>query len=96
MLFRSSTNLQSWHGYGLAVDVISRQHLWDRPDSWFTDVAKIFSNHECRWGGEWKQKDLPHFQWGRCQPSPSDTARAMLSAEGLEAVWDGVMATATV
>lgn len=82
------TNLQSWHGYGLAVDVISRSKAWDQPDSWFTQVAESFARFGCRWGGEWKQRDLPHFQWGRCQPSPSDTARVLIAAGGLQAVWD--------
>jgi len=27
------TNLQSWHGYGLAVDVISQSQGWNRPDT---------------------------------------------------------------
>ncbi|HYG62226.1 MAG TPA: M15 family metallopeptidase [Thermoanaerobaculia bacterium] len=86
----ASSNLYSWHGYGLAVDVISRSKLWDRPESWFAQVAAIFRQHDCRWGGEWKMRDLPHFQWGRCKPSPSDLARHLISTQGLEAVWRAV------
>jgi peptidoglycan LD-endopeptidase CwlK len=83
----AATNLQSWHGYGLAVDVISRSQNWNRPESWFAEVAKSFARFDCRWGGEWKQKDLPHFQWARCRPSPSDTARALFEAGSFQAVW---------
>ena len=90
------TSLQSWHGFGLAVDVISRAHDWDRPESWFAEVAEAFTKFDCRWGGEWKQKDLPHFQWGRCKPSPSDAARELLNAGGLPRVWTEVGATPTV
>jgi peptidoglycan L-alanyl-D-glutamate endopeptidase CwlK len=82
------TNLQSWHGYGLAVDVISKSKAWDQPEEWFARVAESFAKFGCRWGGEWKQRDLPHFQWGRCQPSPSDSARVLIAAGGLPAVWD--------
>jgi len=87
------TNLYSWHGYGLAVDVISKAHEWDAPDSWFLSVAEVFRKHGCRWGGEWTKPDLPHFQWGLCRPSPSDRARELFEAGGLKAVWDAVGAT---
>ena len=77
----------SWHGFGLAVDVISRSKEWDQPESWFRAVAEHFKRHGCRWGGEWKQKDLPHFQFGGCKPSPSAEARELLRTHGREAVW---------
>jgi peptidoglycan L-alanyl-D-glutamate endopeptidase CwlK len=41
-------------------------------------------------GGDWKFKDLPHFQWGPCKPSPSDRARELIRTEGMEAVWGAV------
>jgi hypothetical protein len=85
--------LWSWHGYGLAVDVISRAKAWGQPESWFAAVAVHFANHRCRWGGEWKQKDLPHFQFGKCKPSPSSVARALVVSGGREAVWKAVGAT---
>ena len=81
---------RSWHGYGLAVDVISRAKGWAQPETWFRDVAVHFFRHGCRWGWEWKQKDLPHFQWGHCRPSPSDEARRLLAASGVESVWRAV------
>jgi peptidoglycan LD-endopeptidase CwlK len=81
------TNLESWHGYGLAVDVIHRTRHWDAGDAWFRAVAEIFLNHGCKWGGHWRQRDLPHFQWGRCRPSPSDRARLIVSTQGIEGVW---------
>lgn len=84
------SNLYSWHGYGLAVDVIHATKEWDAPESWFAAVAVHFRASGCRWGGEWKFKDLPHFQWGLCKPSPSDNARAILAAGGAEAVWRAV------
>ncbi|MDQ6611024.1 MAG: M15 family metallopeptidase [Gemmatimonadota bacterium] len=88
------SNLFSWHGYGLAVDVIHRIKQWDVSEAWFASVAEHFIATGCRWGGEWKMKDLPHFQWGLCKPSPSDNARAILLSRGREAVWDAVSANA--
>ena len=84
------SNLYSWHGFGLAVDVISKTKEWDVGPDWFARVAEHFRAESCRWGGEWKTKDLPHFQWGACKPSPSDVARQLYASGGLEAVWDAV------
>lgn len=83
------SNLHSWHGFGLAVDVVHATKYWSPPsgDSWFTKVAAIFKKHGCTWGGDWKMADLPHFQWGRCPPGPSDAARQLLASQGLQAVW---------
>jgi D-alanyl-D-alanine carboxypeptidase len=87
------TNLQSWHGFGLAVDVIDRTLFW-KPiggEAWFAKVAVIFKRYDCSWGGDWKNyPDTPHFQWHLCKPSPSDEARALNAREGLPAVWAAV------
>jgi peptidoglycan L-alanyl-D-glutamate endopeptidase CwlK len=83
----ASSNLYSWHGYGLAVDVISRSREWSVPDAWYRSVSEIFIRSGCRWGGGWTRPDLPHFQWGHCRPSPSDLAREIMGAEGKEGVW---------
>ena len=88
----AKSNLYSWHGYGLAVDVISRLHGWDRKPEWFAAVSESFKKFECKWGGDWTTKDLPHFQWGRCKPSPSDAAREIMRTQGMEAVWRAVSA----
>lgn len=88
------SNLYSWHGYGLAVDVISKAHAWSPPAGWWEKVAAIFKKHGCAWGGDWKQKDLPHFQWGPCKPSPSDRARQLVAEGGTHAVWQAVGALA--
>jgi hypothetical protein len=84
------SNLYSWHGYGLAVDVISRSRGWSVPYSWYAQVAEIFIRHGCKWGGHWKNVDLPHFQWGKCKPSPSELAREIIAREGVVGVWRAV------
>lgn len=86
----AKTNLYSWHGYGLAVDVISRSKLWDQPEDWFRKVADIFKAHGCSWGGDWTSPDTPHMQWGKCKPSPSDLARLIIRQEGMAGVWRAV------
>lgn len=86
----ASDNLRSWHGYGLAVDVIHRQLEWDAPRSWFADVAAVFLRHTMAWGGRWHSADLPHFQWQPCRTSPSDRARELVRQGGLPLVWQEV------
>ena len=86
-------NLFSWHGYGLAVDVIHRTKEWDVSDDWFAKVAVIFTKYGCKWGGDWKSPDRPHFQWGKCKPGPSDMARQLIRTRGVEAVWEAVGAS---
>ncbi len=80
-------SLYSWHGFGLAVDVIHRTKGWKVGPEWFASVATVFKRYGCKWGGDWQQKDLPHFQWGLCRPSPSDAARELLLTSGIRAVW---------
>lgn len=84
------SQLYSWHGFGLAVDVIHATKRWGASEQWFEQVAAHFRTVGCRWGGEWRQRDLPHFQWGLCKPSPSDRARELLATGGLAAVWRAV------
>ena len=86
----ASSNLYSWHGYGLAVDVISKSVEWDAPLKWFEELAAIFKRHECKWGGDWTTKDLPHFQWAACKPTPSDRARQIIATDGVHGVWVAV------
>src|SRR5262249_10184262 len=92
----AATNLQSWHGYGLAVDVISRAHDWDRPESWFAEVAEVFARHDCRWGGGWRQKDLPPYRGGAGRPTPPDAAGQLIALGGLPLVWKEIGAAASV
>lgn len=83
-------NLYSWHGYGLAVDVIHRTRHWDADGNWFRSVAAIFKKQGCKWGGDWTSPDPPHFQWGLCKPSPSPLARELMRTGGVLAVWEAV------
>jgi peptidoglycan L-alanyl-D-glutamate endopeptidase CwlK len=83
----ASDNSYSWHGYDLAVDVISKSKEWDAPYAWFKSVAEIFKANGCKWGGDWKRPDMPHMQWGKCKPSPSSNARQLLAQGQLQTIW---------
>jgi hypothetical protein len=91
---QASDETWSWHGYGLAVDVISASKGWDAGSIWFALVGAIFEKHGCKWGGRWKHPDGPHNQWGKCKDTPSDEARSLLASGGMQAVWDAVGAAA--
>lgn len=97
------TSLTSWHGYGLAVDVVHATRYWEpcgndskANEAWFRDVADIFKKHGCQWGGDWTKPDTPHMQWGRCTASPTSGAIAMMSGQGVAAVWQALDAASTV
>lgn len=83
-------HLESWHGFGLAVDVIHARLGWGAGRGWYSRVAAVFARHGCVWGGAWQQADLPHFQWGRCRVSPSSRAREVYARGGMAAVWGEV------
>jgi peptidoglycan L-alanyl-D-glutamate endopeptidase CwlK len=92
---KAMNELYSWHGYGLAFDVISKSRGWDAwedPD-WYEPVVAGYKGRGLHWGGDWKSfVDKPHFQWN-CEgmhESPSDHARELLASGGLDAVWQNV------
>lgn len=92
---KAPTSLTSWHGYGLAVDVIHEtKAYWPygksedaKNEKWFAEIAAIFKQCGCSWGGDWTDPDTPHMQWGNCPASPSDAARALMRDKGVIAVW---------
>jgi len=95
------TALTSWHGYGLAVDVIHTTKYWNpcgadaqANEDWFRAVAEIFKKHGCQWGGDWTSPDTPHMQWGRCTASPTAGAMDLMTRQGVTAVWASLFATA--
>ena len=97
----ASSSLTSWHGYGLAVDVVHRTGFWTpfgedakRNEQWFAEVAAVFKATRCNWGGDWTKPDTPHMQWGRMPASPSAAARASIASRGAPALWAAFQASA--
>lgn len=84
---------RTWHGYGLAADIISATREWDAGDAWFEKMGRIAKENGLDWGGDWRQRDLPHVQFGTLKPAPSETARALYPAN-ITAVWSLVGADA--
>jgi hypothetical protein len=95
----SSDADETWHHFGLAVDIISKKHLWDAPKRFWADLGVLSAALGLQWGGAWKSfKDLPHVQWGApMRQSPSPRAARLLASGGMEAVWRevGAMGSAT-
>ena len=55
---------QSWHQYGLAVDLVGggpRRWTWDGID--WDALGEIGKDAGLIWGGEFRNPDRPHFQW---------------------------------
>lgn len=94
------SSLTSWHGYGLAVDIVHRTKFW-KPcgddaaanERWFASVAAIFKANDCNWGGDWTRPDTPHMQWGRCAASPGAGAQELFKTGGIGAVWSELSAS---
>lgn len=90
------TNLTSWHGYGLAVDVIHETKGWApgknnaETVAWFRSVAAIFKAHGCSAGADWSKPDLPHMQWGNMPASPQASHKALKQQMSNAAVWRAV------
>lgn len=84
------SHLNSWHGYGLAVDLIHTTKGWDAGERWFRLMGDVAKARGCDWGGDWHHPDRPHIQWGKCKDSPSAEAKQLLRQGGVPAVWAAV------
>lgn len=85
---RASSALLSWHGFGLAVDVVEKDATpWDAPMSFWQELGEAGEAEGLAWGGRWHTPDWPHLQWGVCPASPTDGDRALFASAGIEAVW---------
>jgi len=81
---------ESWHNYGLAVDIVFKDKKgnwsWANGNDWkgLGTVGKMFT---FEWGGDWKNfPDRPHFQkTGKIQSIRE--AKEILLNEGLEELW---------
>lgn len=81
---------ESWHNYGLAVDIVFRDHhgqpTWDRPVADWNALGEIGERVGLMWGGRWKRPDSPHFEW---HPGyRRDSAPALANA--MRNVWEAV------
>lgn len=85
---RSPTIVDSWHSYGLAVDVVEKSATpWDAPASFWLELGKAGEAHGLFWGGRFHHPDLPHLQWTFCPLSPALIDGQLLLDKGAPAVW---------
>jgi hypothetical protein len=90
---------QTWHHFGLAVDVISRSKHWDAPAQFWRDLETCVEAEGLVSGRDWDGSDAtkesfvdsPHFQFGPgMRRSPSVRAIQLLASGGYAAVWNEV------
>ena len=94
------THLQTWHGYGLAADIISASKRWNAPLAFWEALGRECERQGLAWGGDWdgdgdwrdeRFRDFPHVQWGKpMRQSPSAKARELIAQGGPPAVWRAV------
>lgn len=87
---------KTWHGYGLAADVISASKEWDAPASFWLALGAAAAKCGLTWGGNWPiiERDKPHVQWGApMRQTPSDEAVNLKQQGGDAAVWTAVGAS---
>lgn len=53
---------ESYHNYGLAIDVAEIQGRSVNWDTDWTAIAEIGISHGFAWGGNWTTPDRPHFE----------------------------------
>lgn len=84
--------MHTWHGFGLAADVISRSAGWDAPTSFWDALRACAEDEGLVSGASWPTfADKPHVQWGApMRRSPSSDAAALVQQGGMPAVWGAV------
>ena len=82
----------TWHGFGLAVDIISASRQWAAPKAFWDALRAAAEEEGLAWGGDWPtMRDLPHVQWGKpMRRSPTWRAMQLKKQGGNEAVWQEV------
>lgn len=84
----AKTQFFSWHGFGLACDVVEKDATpWSAPPTFWNALGEAAEAEGLVWGGRWHHPDLPHVQWAGCPVSPTDADRTLVANEGLVAVW---------
>ena len=58
--------LLSYHNHRLAFDVVPTEYIslpdWNPTGALWSKIGLIGKSVGLEWGGDWKKKDLPHFQ----------------------------------
>jgi hypothetical protein len=88
---QAPTGDQSWHRYGLAVDIIDPGIGWDDTSRFWAELADSAETYGLAAGyRRWLRPDPPHLQFGRCRRTPSAKSAVLFVQGGLPAVWRAV------
>jgi peptidoglycan L-alanyl-D-glutamate endopeptidase CwlK len=96
----SPTADTSWHGFGLAADIVSAKHGDNASAAFIDAIGAAAKKLGLTWGGDWEMPgkprgDWPHVQHGApMRKSPSPLAKQIVEEHGLEALWRTVQAAA--
>jgi hypothetical protein len=78
----------SFHNYGLAVDIAFRDDKnkpsWDEKHDW-EKLGKIGKSVGLQWGGDWKKRDRPHFQL--LPQNQLSRVKSLNRSLGIEKMW---------
>ena len=88
----NSKAFDSWHNYGLAVDIVFKDEkgnfTWNKKLSDWEDLGKVGELFGLEWGGRWKKfPDFPHFQLRGSFKTVAD-AKKILMEKGIDSVWE--------
>jgi peptidoglycan L-alanyl-D-glutamate endopeptidase CwlK len=92
----SETSDDTWHGYGLAADIVPVKTKWSQVDL-FHAIPKLALKRGLLSGADWNRngasdderfQDWPHVQWGAMRRSPSPNAARIADKGGLPALWE--------
>lgn len=81
---------ESWHNYGLAVDIVFKDSkggwTWGVPTDTWKQLGACGEIFGLEWGGRFASPDYPHFQIkGNLHSIPH--AKKILFEQGVDAVW---------
>ena len=79
---------KSMHGYGLAVDIVSKSLGWGATPKFWEALASAAERHGCAAGLRWKMKDSPHIQWASMPVGPTAYMVAERAAGRTKALWE--------
>lgn len=96
----SESAVDTWHFYGLAVDIICARTRWGASAAFWQALGAACLNFGLVWGADWNSNgrtdderfvDRPHVQWGNgMRRSPSSRAVTLQATGGNAAVWAAV------
>lgn len=95
----SRTAADTYHGYGLAVDIVCERQRWNAPGEFWRALGAAARDEGLLWGNDWDHdgipverdpdesfSDRPHIQWPKLR-KPSAKAKAYFHAGRVADVW---------